>query len=75
MRERVADERRRRRLEGDEGSGSSDSAYFVDYNPGTYLKENSIGVPTEREMSVLEKGGEVYRVMFQRSDVPYRIAE
>ena len=75
LRESVADGRRRRRLEGEEGSGSSDSASFVDNNPGTYLEANSIGVPTEREMSVFEKGGEVYRVMFQRSDIPYRIAE
>lgn len=54
-----------------EGRSGGGGAYFVDQNEGGYLEENPIGVPTEREVSVLEKGGEVYRVVFERSSVPY----
>eukprot|EP00977_Amphora_coffeiformis_P005624 scaffold1181_cov152-Amphora_coffeaeformis.AAC.16 len=36
-----------------------------------YLPENPLGIPTEREVSVLEKDLPVYRVVFQRTATPY----
>lgn len=33
-----------------------------------YIPENPLGVPTEREMSVLKKGLPVYRTLFRRND-------
>jgi tRNA (guanine-N7-)-methyltransferase len=36
-----------------------------------YLQENPIGIPTEREISVLDKGLPVYRCLFQRNDVAF----
>lgn len=35
-----------------------------------YYPENIIGIPTEREVSVLEKGLPVYRALFIRTDAP-----
>jgi tRNA (guanine-N7-)-methyltransferase len=35
-----------------------------------YLPENIFGIPTEREVSVLEKGLPVYRTTFKRTTVP-----
>lgn len=37
---------------------------------GEYYPENIIGIPTEREISVLEKDLPVYRAVFVRTDVP-----
>ena len=36
-----------------------------------YLQENPIGIPTEREISVLNKGLPVYRCLFQRNTVAF----
>ena len=36
-----------------------------------YLTDNPLGVPTERELSVLDKDLPVYRVLFQRTSAPY----
>ena len=38
-----------------------------------YLDENIIGVPTEREVSVLEKGLPVYRSVFHRTDERFQV--
>jgi len=49
--------------------------YFVDSCGGgleEYVGVNPMGVATEREVSVLEKGGEVWRVLFVRSGVVFR---
>ena len=37
----------------------------------TYLPENPLGLPTEREVSVLNKDLPVYRVLFRRTSAPY----
>lgn len=41
--------------------------YFEDCRAGEYIQENPLGVPTEREVSVLEKGLPVYRSLFRRN--------
>ena len=47
--------------------------YFDDALPlNEYLSENPLGVPTEREVSVLERGLPVYRALLTRTNVPYR---
>ena len=45
-----------------------DAALHKDHE---YLPDNPLGVPTERELSVLEKDLPVYRVLFQRTATPY----
>jgi len=49
-------------------------AYFVDTveDVEEYLLDNTLGVPTEREISVLEKNLPVYRALLVRNDRPYR---
>lgn len=44
--------------------------WFADQleDAGEYLEENPLGVPTEREVSVLKKGLPVYRALFRRND-------
>lgn len=44
--------------------------YFQDNREGLddYIEENMFGIPTEREVSVLEKGLPVYRSVFTRTD-------
>ena len=44
--------------------------YFVDAieDETQYLEENPLGVPTEREIGVLEKGLPVFRTTFSRTD-------
>lgn len=44
--------------------------FFVDCSPGEYIPENPLGVPTEREVSVLERELPVYRAMFKRKGGP-----
>lgn len=46
------------------------SEYFEDSEESleTYLPENLLGVPTEREISVLERDLPVYRAVFKRTD-------
>ena len=39
-----------------------------------YIPENPLGVPTEREISVLKKDLPVFRSMFKRSVTPYEQA-
>jgi hypothetical protein len=43
--------------------------YFTDTidDETQYLQENRMGVPTEREVSVLEQGLPVYRALFTRN--------
>lgn len=45
------------------------SEYFVDTieDLDQYIEENPIGVPTERELSVLEQDLPVYRTVFRRT--------
>ena len=45
--------------------------YFQDTreNLEDYLEENMFGIPTEREVSVLEKGLPVYRAVFTRTEM------
>ena len=47
--------------------------YFTDTvtSASEYLQDNILGVPTEREQSVLDKGLPVYRSLFKRSDQAY----
>jgi hypothetical protein len=47
--------------------------YFVDRiaNPTEYLNDNILQIPTEREVSVLERGLPVYRCVFTRTDTPF----
>jgi hypothetical protein len=49
-------------------------AYFEDSvsNPTEYLDSNVLGVPTEREGSVLIQGLPVYRSLFVRNAQAYR---
>ena len=49
------------------------SDYFVDeiQNVDEYLPTNLFGIPTEREISVLERGLPVYRTTFKRSSAAY----
>lgn len=48
------------------------SNYFIDTSSeGEYIQENPIGIPTEREVSVLERGLPVYRCLFRRNNVAY----
>lgn len=60
--------------EDDEDGGDQVGDYWVDSAKSLeeYLEVNPIGVPTEREVSVLDKGLPVYRVLFARSGVKYR---
>jgi tRNA (guanine-N7-)-methyltransferase len=53
---------------------SMESNYFVDTIQDTsmYFPENILGVPTEREQSVLIQGLPVYRSVLTRSDFPYQ---
>jgi tRNA (guanine-N7-)-methyltransferase len=46
------------------------SQYFVDSRESLddYLEDNILGIPTEREVSVLEKGLPVYRATFTRTN-------
>ncbi|GKY96026.1 hypothetical protein MPSEU_000563100 [Mayamaea pseudoterrestris] len=47
--------------------------YFVDNQPiGEYLLENPLGVPTEREVSVVERDLPVYRAMFCRNGQKFK---
>ena len=50
-------------------------AYFADTvdDVEEYLLDNTLGVPTEREISVLEKDLPVYRALLVRNDRPYRL--
>jgi len=50
------------------------SQYFVDsvQDETEYLPNNILGVPTEREVSVIEKGEPVYRAVFTRIATPYQ---
>lgn len=51
------------------------SLYFeadVRHDKDEYLPENPLGVPTEREVSVIDKGLPVYRVLFRRTATPYQ---
>lgn len=51
------------------------SMYFTahkQHDMDIYLPDNPLGVPTEREVSVLEKDLPVYRVLFQRTGTPYQ---
>ena len=52
------------------------SKYFVDTidNMEEYIPENPIGVPTEREISVLTRNLPVFRCLFQRKDVPFVVS-
>lgn len=45
------------------------SEYFVDLidDPDEYMEENPLGVPTEREVSVLDQDLPVYRTIFRRT--------
>ena len=49
------------------------TTYFEDEieNFEEYLNTNPIGIPTEREVSVLEKDFPVYRTVFRRNDTPF----
>ena len=49
------------------------SLWFIDQieNMDEYVEENPIGVPTEREVSVLNQNLPVYRTVFRRTDVPF----
>lgn len=49
------------------------SKYFSDLldDVNEYMDYNPIGVPTEREISVLEQDLPVYRTMFRRTETPY----
>lgn len=48
--------------------------YFADtlQSMDDYLPENVLGVPTEREMSVLVQDLPVYRSLFKRNETPYQ---
>lgn len=48
--------------------------YFTDTNErdDVYVEENLFGIPTEREVSVLERGLPVYRAAFSRTNVAVR---
>jgi tRNA (guanine-N7-)-methyltransferase len=48
-------------------------AYFADQSndPDRYYPRNVFDIPTEREVSVLEKGLPVYRALFTRTVVPF----
>lgn len=51
-----------------------ENAYFTDElegQPGEYIATNILGVPTEREIHVLEKGLPVYRAVFRRNGRPF----
>ena len=47
--------------------------YFTDEmeDPLQYLSTNPMGIPTEREISVLEKNLPVYRTVFRRTNTPF----
>jgi len=47
--------------------------YFQDMvdNLEEYIPKNPVGIPTEREVSVLEKNLPVFRCVFRRNRVPY----
>jgi tRNA (guanine-N7-)-methyltransferase len=53
------------------------SQYFQDQveNNEEYMKENIIGIPTEREISVLNKDLPVFRTVFKRTAIPVERAE
>jgi len=64
-------------MRGDDEGGDDDAEQAGDYwvDSGEleeYLEVNPMGVPTEREVSVLDKGLPVYRVVFVRSGVKHR---
>jgi len=46
------------------------SEYFIDVidNLDDYMEDNPIGVPTEREISVLDQNLPVYRTVFRRTE-------
>ena len=48
--------------------------YFEDSikDENEYLVDNVLGVPTEREISVVENGEPVYRALFTRNTKPYQ---
>jgi hypothetical protein len=47
--------------------------YFVDSiaNTTEYLEANILQIPTEREVSVLERGLPVFRCLFTRNETPF----
>ena len=49
-------------------------AYFTDAldDANKYLDDNVLGVPTEREISVLKQNLPVYRSLFTRNDQEYQ---
>lgn len=50
------------------------SDYFIDtiQDLDEYMEENPIGVPTEREVSVLDKDLPVYRTVFRRTSAEWK---
>jgi tRNA (guanine-N7-)-methyltransferase len=52
-----------------------ESAQEVEHVSSDYLSVNYLGVPTERELSVLKRGLPVFRALFCRSSVPYQFVE
>ena len=46
---------------------AEDEEHFVDCYPGQYIPNNPLGVPTEREASVLERDLPIFRAMFRRN--------
>jgi hypothetical protein len=51
-----------------------ENAYFTDElegQPDAYIASNILGVATEREIHVLEKGLPVYRAVFRRNGRPF----
>ena len=50
------------------------SDYFMDTieDLDEYMEENPIGVPTEREVSVLDKDLPVYRTVFRRTSSEWK---
>lgn len=73
----VLDDMRRQFREAtviEDGSNKNDDQYFFDSieDYSEYVAENCLGVPTEREQSVLVQGLPVYRSLLTRSACPYR---
>ncbi|KAK9819889.1 hypothetical protein WJX72_003658 [[Myrmecia] bisecta] len=51
-------------------SGDPDGAHGLRWKEAGWLPDNPLGVMTERESAVLRKGGDVYRVLLQRTSLP-----
>ena len=60
---------------GSDGNRQATTHYFIDAmdDDTHYIPENCLGVPTEREQSVLNNGLPVFRSLLTRSSCPYRM--